>query len=89
MHEIDPTFLALPYRRLASAALERARALGVSHADFRFERVRYQHVRVRDGHLQGAGDSQDLGMAVRVGHRGAWGFASSVVLDATEAAHVG
>src|SRR6478736_3146441 len=77
---IDPTFTALPYRRLADAALSRARDLGVSHADFRFERVRYQHVSVRDGHLQGAEDVEDLGFAVRVIHHGAWGFASGVVL---------
>jgi TldD protein len=77
---IDPSFTALPYRRLAQAALARARDFGVSHADFRFERVRYQHVAVRDGHLQGAEDSEDLGFAVRIVHHGAWGFASGVEL---------
>jgi len=79
-HEIDPSFTALPYRRLADAALARARAAGATHADFRFERVRYQHFSVRDGHLQGAEDTEDLGFAVRVVHGGAWGFASGVVL---------
>jgi TldD protein len=81
----DPTFTALPYRRLAEAALSRARDLGVSHADFRFERVRYQHFSVRDGLLQGAEDAEDLGFAVRVIHRGAWGFASGVLLSTAEA----
>ena len=85
MHEIDPAFLALPYRQLADAALERARSLGVQHADFRFERIRYQHIRARDGQLQGASESEDMGLAVRVLHRGAWGFASGVVLDPAEA----
>src|SRR3712207_6856305 len=33
MHEIDPGFLALPYRQLADAALDRARSLGAQHAD--------------------------------------------------------
>ena len=79
-HDIDPSFTALPYRRLAEAALARARKAGVTHADFRFERVRYQHFSVRDGQLQGAEDSEDLGFAVRVVHGGAWGFASGVVL---------
>ena len=51
---IDPAFTALPYRRLADAALHRARDFGVTHADFRFERVRCQQLGVRDGHLQGA-----------------------------------
>ena len=78
---IDPTFTALPYRRLAEAALARARDFGVGHADFRFERVRYQHFAVRDGRLQGAEDSEDLGFAVRVVHEGAWGFASGVVMS--------
>ena len=59
---------------------------GSSHADFRFERIRYQELGVRDGALQGASDSEDLGFAVRVIHRGAWGFASAVVLTPEEAA---
>jgi TldD protein len=85
MPEIDPTFTALPYRELGAAALARAQELGVTHADFRFERVRYQHVGVRDGALQGASDTEDLGFAVRVIHRGAWGFASGVILTSDEA----
>src|SRR3954470_19574895 len=85
---IDSSFTALPYRRLAAAALSRARDFGVSHADFRFERVRYQHLSVRDGHLQGAEDSEDLGFAVRVIHRGAWGFAAGVALTTDEAVKV-
>ena len=85
---IDPTFTALPYRRLAAAALSRVRDFGVTHADFRFERVRYQHISVRDGNLQGAEDSEDLGFAVRVVHQGAWGFASGVVLTTDEAVKV-
>ena len=85
---IDPSFTALPYRRLAAAALSRARDFGVSHADFRFERVRYQHLSVRDGHLQGAEDSEDLGFAVRVVHHGAWGFAAGVAMTTDEAVKV-
>ncbi|WP_205472341.1 TldD/PmbA family protein [Nocardioides sp. SYSU D00038] len=85
---IDETFTALPHRRLAEVALGRARELGVSHADFRLERVRYQHLQVRDGALQGASDHEDLGFAVRVVHGGAWGFASGVVLTDAEARRV-
>ena len=85
---LDPTFTTLPYRALGDAALTRARELGVSHADFRFERVRYQHLGVRDGVLQGASDTEDLGFAVRVIHRGAWGFASGVLLTPEDAARV-
>ena len=32
MPEIDPAFTALPLRKLADAALSRARALGAEHA---------------------------------------------------------
>ncbi len=85
---LDQSFTALPYRALGDAALSRARELGVSHADFRFERVRYQHIGVRDGVLQGASDTEDLGFAVRVIHHGAWGFASGVGLSPEEAVRV-
>src|SRR5689334_24696200 len=86
--DLDPSFTALPYRSLGDAALSRARELGVSHADFRFERVRYQRIGVRDGLLQGAAVSEDLGFAVRVIHRGAWGFAAGVHLTSQEAVAV-
>ena len=85
---IDSSFTALPYRRLAAAALSRARDFGVTHAEFRFERVRYQHVSVRDGRLQGAEDSEDLGFSVRVVHQGTWGFAAGVAMTSDEAVKV-
>ena len=85
---LDPTFTSLPYRGLGDAALARAAELGATHADFRFERVRYQELVARDGVLQGASDTEDLGFAVRVVHGGAWGFASGVVLTTEEAVRV-
>src|SRR3954471_24121954 len=88
MPGLDPGFTSLPYRALGDAALQRARELGATHADFRFERVRWQDVRVRDGALQGAADDADLGLAVRVIHGGAWGFASGVHLTIEEAVRV-
>ncbi|HET9842831.1 MAG TPA: DNA gyrase modulator, partial [Nocardioides sp.] len=88
MAGLDPGFTSLPYRPLGDAALQRARDLGATHADFRFERVRWQDVRVRDGALQGTADDQDLGFAVRVIHGGAWGFASGVHLSTDEAVRV-
>ncbi|WP_299536701.1 TldD/PmbA family protein [uncultured Streptomyces sp.] len=87
-HDIDQSFLALPLRALADAALARARALGAAHADFRFERVRGASLRLRDGRPSGASDSTDLGYAVRVVHGGAWGFASGVELTMDAAAKV-
>ncbi|WP_137295547.1 TldD/PmbA family protein [Nocardioides dongxiaopingii] len=88
MSGLDPTFADLPHRALGDAALTRARELGVTHADFRLERVRYQDLSVRDGVLQGASDAEDLGFAVRVIHRGSWGFAAGVVLTTDEAVRV-
>jgi len=88
MSDVDPTFTALPHRKLGDAALQRVRDFGVEHADFRFERVRYQHLGVRDGTLQGASDAEDIGFAVRVIHKGAWGFAAGVVLTTDEAIRV-
>ncbi len=85
---LDPTFAALPHRTLADAALARAAELGAEHADFRFERIRSQRIQVRDGSVQGAGDATDVGFAVRVIHRGAWGFASGVLLTQDEARRV-
>jgi TldD protein len=87
-HGIDASFTALPYRRMAEAALARAQDFHVSHADFRFERIRGQDVKVRDGRLQGASDSEDVGFAVRVVLNGAWGFASGVGLGQTAAIQV-
>lgn len=87
-HRIDPAFVALPHRRLAAAALARCQDFHVTHADFRFERIRGQHVRVRDGRLQGASDTEQIGFAVRVILDGAWGFASGVVLAPDAAVQV-
>ncbi|RJS47251.1 TldD/PmbA family protein [Nocardioides cavernaquae] len=88
MTAIDPSFTTLPFRRLADAALERARDLGATHADFRFERLRHQQLSVRDAVLQGASDSDETGFAVRVIHGGAWGFAAGVLLTTDEAVRV-
>ncbi|ROR90785.1 TldD/PmbA family protein [Nocardioides aurantiacus] len=88
MADVDPSFLALPLQRLAQVALGRARDFGVTHADFRLERNRLQHLSVRDGQLEGAQDSEDLGFAVRVLLDGAWGFASGVGLTDDEAVRV-
>ncbi|CAM5575329.1 TldD/PmbA family protein [Streptomyces tanashiensis] len=88
VHQIDPSFVALPLRALADAALARARALGAEHADFRLERVRSASWRLRDAKPSGSSDTTDLGYAVRVVHGGAWGFASGVDLTMDGAARV-
>ncbi|PYC74543.1 peptidase C69 [Streptomyces tateyamensis] len=85
---VDPLFLALPLRPLAAAALDRARQLGVSHADFRLERVRSAAWRLRDARPAGGSDEVQLGFAVRVVLDGAWGFAAGVELTEAAAARV-
>ena len=85
---VDPSFTDLPLRRLADAALQRARDFRAEHADFRLERIRSQRLTLRDAVLQGATDAEDLGFAVRVVLDGTWGFASSVVLSVEEAVRV-
>jgi TldD protein len=87
-HEVDPEFLALPMRSLADAALQRARDLGAWHADVRVERIRRQVLSLRDGRLEGSHDGTEVGVAVRVVHEGAWGFAAGVDLTADEAARM-
>ncbi|WP_449062951.1 TldD/PmbA family protein [Planomonospora algeriensis] len=88
MRQIDPDFLALPMRRMADAALQRARDLGAEHADFRLERVRAETLRLSDARLEGSIDADDLGYAVRVVKNGTWGFASGIELTPEAAAAV-
>src|SRR3954454_16848399 len=85
MPEMDSSFLALPARGLAAAALERAQELGAEHADFRLERIRVGRVGLRDAPLDSTADSEDVGLAVRVVHDGTWGFASGITRTAEAA----
>ena len=85
MAEIDAAFLSYPARELAGTALERASELGAAHADFRLERIRVATLSLRDGQLDSSADSEDLGLAVRVVHDGAWGFASGIARTADAA----
>ncbi|MEV5410648.1 TldD/PmbA family protein [Thermopolyspora sp. NPDC052614] len=86
MRQIDSDFLALPLRRLADAALQRARDLGAQHADFRMERIRAETLRLFDARLEGSMDADDLGYAVRVIVDGTWGFAAGIELTPEAAA---
>jgi TldD protein len=86
--EVDAEFLALPRRELADAALQRAKDLGATYAEFRLERIRSESISLRDAVLEGARDDEDLGIAVRVVHDGTWGFAAGVALTSDEAVRV-
>ena len=85
MPDIDSSFLAMPLRGLAGAALQRAEELGAEHADFRLERVRTGHLSLRDAKLDSSADHEDIGLAVRVVHDGTWGFASGISRTADSA----
>jgi TldD protein len=78
MPSLDEDFLAVPTDYLADAALSRADALGAEHADFRLERIRTGATTLRDGQPESSVDDQVYGLAVRVVHDGAWGFASGI-----------
>jgi TldD protein len=86
--EVDASFLDLPRHDLAGAALQRAKDLGATFAEFRLERIRSESITVRDGVLESAHDDEDLGLAVRVIHDGTWGFAAGVALTTDEAVRV-
>ncbi|HEY4570071.1 MAG TPA: TldD/PmbA family protein [Kribbella sp.] len=88
MPEIDASFLDLPRHELAEAALQRARDLGATFAEFRLERIRSESIALRDSVLESAKDDEDLGLAVRVIHDGTWGFAAGVALTVDEAVQV-
>ncbi len=85
---IDADFLDLPLKKLADAALQRARDFNAEHADFRLERIRTQGVTLRDAALVDASESDDVGFAVRVIVDGAWGFAAGSALSTDEVVRV-
>jgi TldD protein len=86
--QVDASFLALPRHELAEAALQRAKDLGATYAEFRLERIRSESIALRDSQLENARDDEDLGLAVRVIHDGTWGFAAGVALTKDEAVQV-
>jgi len=71
---------------ICAAALERAAALGCSHAEVRVERIRSQFVLLRDGGLETTVDDTATGVGLRVVHRGAIGFAATVEVHPDAAA---
>jgi TldD protein len=83
---IDADFLDLPRHELADAALSAATAAGASHADLRIHRLTTEIIQLRDGLLETAVLSRELGLAVRVVVDGTWGFASHAELSPTVAA---
>jgi TldD protein len=83
---IDADFLDLPRHELADAALSAAAAAGASYADLRIHRITTEFIQLRDGELETAVLSRELGLAVRVIVDGTWGFASHAELSPRVAA---
>jgi TldD protein len=88
MQITDSVFLALPFESLAAAALARAKQLGATYADFRFERLRGHTIVVRDRELQMSVPAESIGFSVRVIKNGSWGFAAGIDLTTDAAAAV-
>jgi TldD protein len=85
---VDPSFAALPLEAVRSAALEKAMALGCSHAEVRIERIRSQVVVVRDGRVETTVDDTEIGVGLRVVRDRSMGFAATVELHPDAAAHL-
>ena len=83
---IDADFLDLPRHELAEAALSAAKAAGAGHADLRLHRISTEMIQLRDGELETAVVSREVGLAVRVIVDGTWGFASHAELTPAVAA---
>ncbi len=78
----------LPLLEVRSAALERAEALGCSHAEVRVERIRSQFVALRDGRVETTVDDTEIGVGLHVVRDGSIGFAATVELNADAAARL-
>ena len=83
---IDADFLDLPRHELAEAALSAAKAAGAGHADLRLHRISTEMIQLRDGELETAVVSREVGLAVRVIVNGTWVFASHAELTPAVAA---
>lgn len=64
-------------KALVEVGIDAALAGGASWADVRFERILEQSIFTRNDHLAHSGDSQSLGVGIRVIVDGVWGFAAN------------
>jgi len=79
----EPALDALIKRALAAAT-----RAGASYADVRIVRMRNEHVSTREDRIERVASSEDYGVGVRVIAGGAWGFAATPVVAASEAERV-
>lgn len=71
-------------KTLTDRALNLAQVQGATYADIRVVERRTQNIAVKNGVVEGLSDNLSQGFGVRVLVDGAWGFASSAVLDPME-----
>jgi TldD protein len=64
-------------KKLADAALERARSSGATYADVRIGRYLNQFITCRDNKIQGVTNTESFGCGIRVIANGTWGFAAT------------
>ena len=69
---------------LCMRALNTAKAAGASYADIRVARTRSQSINTREQQITNLSDGETYGFGIRVLAQGAWGFAASRDLTATE-----
>ena len=75
-------------RDLTERALDTATALGAGYADVRVVRRLSESISIKTGRVEGVASGESEGFGIRVLVDGAWGFASSHDLTATEADRV-
>jgi TldD protein len=75
-------------KELTARALNLAQVRGASYADVRIVNRRTQNINVKNGVVEGLADNESQGFGVRVIVDGAWGFASSALLNAAEVERV-
>jgi TldD protein len=73
---------------LTGLALDTARLHGATYADARIVEHHEQTVGVKNGVVESLSETEDHGFGIRVIAEGAWGFASSAVLDQEEVERV-
>jgi TldD protein len=71
-------------KNLTDRALDLAEVQGASYADIRLVRRRTQNIIVKNGVVEGLADGESQGFGVRVVVDGAWGFASSALIEPAE-----
>jgi TldD protein len=68
-------------KEFTARALDRARDLGAAYADIRVVETRRENINIKNGNVEGLSLGEEQGFGVRVLADGAWGFASSSILD--------